>query len=713
MNNVLQRGKIISIKEDLSEYRVISIAGDAITLCKMNTTRFRLIQLSKTQFFNLLDDDSAVVKESEPRSIIDMDIMSDTAKESYIHKKNIINEILECYGPTYMELSGKKKKPELERILKKYDVKKNTFWRVFTKYFQSGFDDLSLVDERYLGTNTGKNYKYAIKTGRRSEYSKETGIIVDDRIIKIFEEALKDYKSGRQKSLRSAYDKMNNIHFTRTEIVNGQQTLVLMPVNERPTMKQFYYYAEKHISKDEKDIIKTSKMEYRNNKRLLNSDSLYGVLGPGDMVEIDACEADVSLVSSMDNNKAIGRPIVYFMIDVYSRIILAVSIAFDNNSLLGITNLFLNLADDKKEFCSRYGMEFSDDRLWPSNIIPNRIRVDRGSEFRSKEFTRICIDLSIEKDNVSGGSGSLKGVIEQSFHQMHSMQNVHLEDKGLIEKRHDSRHHEEATLTIEDYRKMIINFVLTHNQKYLGTYPLTRDMIDKNIMAIPATLWEYGIEHCMTPRPIQCREQFFYDLMTPIKAKVSRKGIEYKGLFYISDDKYLTRCRINAGTKKVPFNARMDMRSVGAVYYISDGKLIRAALNEDLTGNADYRYLTMKEWEEYRKKAKELNARGNLYNEEVSAYNYMINENIVNAAIQKASDVITDKKDMRREREIEKQAVSSDSRIEKRLDTPEIQTIEETTEPVKEEHKSRLNMTSEERRALRKKALEDYKNECW
>ncbi len=713
MNNVLQRGKILSIKEDLSEYRVISIAGDAITLCKMNTTKFGLLQLSKTQFFNLLDDDLAVVKESEPRSVIDMDIMPDAAKESYIHKKTIINEILECYGPTYMELSGKKKKPELERILEKYDIRKNTFWRVFTKYFQSGFDDLSLIDERYLGTNTGKNYKYTIKTGRRSEYSKETGVVLDDRIIKIFEEALKDYKSGRQKSLRSAYDKMNNIHFTRTEIVNGQQTLVLMPVNERPTFDQFYYYCRKHISKDEKDIIKTSKMEYRNNKRLLNSDSLYGVLGPGDMVEIDACEADVSLVSSMDNNKAIGRPIVYFMIDVYSRIILAVSIAFDNNSLLGITNLFLNLADDKKEFCSRYGMEFSDDRLWPSNIIPNRIRVDRGSEFRSKEFTRICIDLSIEKDNVSGGSGSLKGVIEQSFHQMHSMQNVHLEDKGLIEKRHDSRHHEEATLTIEDYRKMIINFVLTHNQKYLGTYPLTRDMINKNIMAIPATLWEYGIEHCMTPRPIQCREQFFYDLMTPIKAKVSRKGIEYKGLFYISDDKYLTRCRINAGTKKVPFNARMDMRSVGAVYYISDGKLIRAALNEDLTGNADYRYLTMKEWEEYRKKAKELNARGNLYNEEVSAYNYMINENIVNAAIHKASDVITDKKDMRREREIEKQAVSSDNRIEKRLDTPEIQTIEETTEPVKEEHKSRLNMTSEERRALRKKALEDFKNECW
>ena len=36
------------------------------------------------------------------------------------------------------------------------------------------------------------------------------------------------------------------------------------------------------------------------------------------MVEIDACEADVSLVSELDPDQAIGRPIVYFMIDVYS-----------------------------------------------------------------------------------------------------------------------------------------------------------------------------------------------------------------------------------------------------------------------------------------------------------------------------------------------------------------------------------------------------------
>ena len=131
---------------------------------------------------------------------------------------------------------------------------------------------------------------------------------------------------------------------------------------------------------------------------------------------------------------------MYFMIDVYSRIILAVSVAFDNNSILGITNLFLNLADDKQEYCKKYGIEFNDKRLWPSGVIPKRIRVDRGSEFKSYEFDRICNELGIEKQIVSGASGSLKGVVEQAFHQMHAKQNVHLENHGLIEKRYDSLH---------------------------------------------------------------------------------------------------------------------------------------------------------------------------------------------------------------------------------------------------------------------------------
>ena len=40
--------------------------------------------------------------------------------------------------------------------------------------------------------------------------------------------------------------------------------------------------------------------------------------------------------------------------------------------------------------------------------------------------------------------------------------------------------------------------------------------------------------------------------------------------------------------KHIPFDVRMDMRDVGHVYYLRDGKLIIAPLNTRLNGNAVY-----------------------------------------------------------------------------------------------------------------------------
>ena len=271
---------------------------------------------------------------------------------------------------------------------------------------------------------------------------------------------------------------------------------------------------------------------------------------------------------------------------------------------------------------------------------------------------------------------------------MHSKQNVHVENFGLIEKRYDSKHHIEATLNINQYTKMVINFVLTHNQQYNEGYPLTKEMIENKVKPIPALLWEFGIKKYGNPRPIPIIEQYLYTLMTPIKAKVSRKGISYKNLYYFSkDDKVLSQEMFNAGDKKVPFEARMDKRDVGQIYYIRDNKLIAAPLNEELAGNADYKGYTMKQYEDIIKYRKKLNAEGRIHNEKISALNYAINKDIVSDA---KKTFYSDKKDMRINREVEKQVVSSEGKISERLNKKNC-IVEESKDnlKVKEDRKSK------------------------
>lgn len=668
MNNdvIIAVGNIVKDIIMQTKYRVVAIVNDIIIFCEMDINKFVLIEHSLQVVTELIFSGELIVEE-ENVPIFDETTLSENVRERFCTKRQMMNAVLEAYGPTYLGLSGKKPKLVLREILAKYSMPTTTFWRTCIDYFQSGMSDYSLVDAKAFGVNKGKAYAYTAKPGKKPEYFESTGVILTDEILGYFEEALKEYKDGRQKTVNSVYDKMNLRHFTRTEIIDGVSRIVLLPESQRPTKRQFSYYVRQHLTKQEKDLIKTSAAEQRNNKRLLLSDSLSEVYGPGDMVEIDACEADVSLVSMTDPNKTIGRPIVYFMVDVFSRIILAVSVTFDNNSVLGVTNLFLNLGDNKMEFCSRFGMGFDDASLWPSNIIPRRIRVDRGSEFKSKEFERICSELGIEKQIVTGASGSLKGVVEQSFHQMHSRQNVHLEDYGLIEKRYDSEHHKEATINIEQYTKMVINFVLMHNQQYDENYPLTRDMMDKGVKPVPALLWQYGTTKYGQPRPIPVKEQYMFNLMTPVKAKVSRRGICYKDLWYFAEnDPILSRDMFNAGTKKVPYEVRMDMRDISNVYYLRDGRLVVAPLNPRITGNKDYAGLTMKEWEDYRKGKKQLDAEGRVHNEEISTFNYAVNDSIVASA---KKEVYSDNKNMRSVREREKQLVSSEGKIATRLET--------------------------------------------
>lgn len=665
MNNLIAVGDILKDPQTKKRYRVVDLAYENVVLCQMDINRFILTMHSLKTIITLLVD-GGLVEESEDIIVFDTELLNGSVKEKYIMRQAMVYEIMNVYGKHLIDLCGKSPKPELKAILEKYSMPTPSFWRMFTRYIQSGMKDSSLIDNRHFRSK-GNTYNYTIKTGKPSEYFGRCGILITDEIKEYFNEALKEYRSGRQKNLKACYDRMNALHFTKTELRNGVPALVLLPETERPTMRQFYYYANKQLTEQEKDVIKTSVQEQRNNRRLITSDSMFEVFGPGDMVEIDACEADVSLVSTFDPNKTIGRPIVYLMIDVFTRMILAVSVTFDNNSVLGITNLFLNLADDKLEYCKKYGMGFDNPIIWRSNIIPRRLRVDRGSEFKSKEFDRICNELGIEKQIVPGASGSLKGIVEQSFHQMHLKQNSHLENYGLIEKRYDSNHHKEATLNIEQYTKMVINFVLTHNQEYDSSYPVTKEMIEQGIKPIPCLLWDYGVKKYGNPKPIPVREQYLFNLLIPVKAKIDRRGISYKNLYYLSDnDPELSKIMFKAGTKKIPFEARMDMRDVGHIYYLRNEKLIDAPLNERLSGNADFKSLTMKQYEDYLKKKKRMDAEGRVHNQELSAFNYAVNAAIVDEAKKEA---ISDFKNMRPARELEKQIVSHEGSITVRIKT--------------------------------------------
>lgn len=597
---------IITIEQ--TQYRVIGYRAGLFSLCEMNTKKLTIFLLPSKDLVKWATEGAARVEKSNSSNIL----LPDSEDENYLKKQALMRFIMQEYGPLYEKLYGKTTKTNLKKTMEDLGIQRDAAWRAIRRFLQSGLDMAAIVDGRSLRSGKRNPYKYSKKTGHPTMNALGKGVPLTDEIRTYFDEAIKDFLIGRAKTKKDAYMTMIEKHFINEEETPTGIRVSVLPDNLRPTLKQFLNYTRVRVPQEEIDKAKTSAREQRNNKRLLLSDNLQGVMGPGDLWEVDECEIDLSLVSVENPSVTVGRPVVYVMIDVYTRMIVAYSVAFDNNSVLGITNCFLNLLDDKQELCNRFGIQIGADE-WPSKILPLRLRSDYGAEYISHAMDTICCKLGVAKELVSPATGSLKGQVEQLFHQIHAAQNSLLEGKGLIEKRYDSNHHQEATLNIQEFEAVLLTYIVGHNRKYMEKYPLTKDMRQQNVEPRPIDLWKYGVSLNGSPRPITNEVMFRHSLLLPVKASVGRAGITFKGLFYINlQDEALLRDMYLASThgKKKLESACIDPRNINHLYYIREGKLMTASLNYKKTGMKEYEGMTLSEYNALHNKKKDDDAIG-------------------------------------------------------------------------------------------------------
>ena len=644
-------GRLIGNEE--MTYRVLYDDGKYCVVCQTNTSKLVLIQYSSLDLAQQVRNGIyKIIK--EPTVIINPDNMSEKEREKFEYKKKLMKKVSDYYGPSYIGLIGKSTKTLIDEIIEIYSIPRNSLWRLIRLYLQSGCQPFSLADLRTINTPSEKRklVNYSTKTGRPTKSGLPKGIILTNEIREQFEEALQQYKKGREMTFKNAYLGLIDKYYS--EIKNGNR--VLMPEHKRPTYRQFYYYCHTHLTKMELDEIKTSRMEQCNAKRLLFGSSRKDAIRPGWIVEVDALEVDVSIASVLNPEQSVGRPIVYFMTDVYSSMIVAASVSFENNSMVGLTNLLCNLADDKTEYCEKHGFKLNAYNYWKSNFIPHEMRCDRGSDFMSNKFEEVCNRLGIQRTLVPAGTGSLKGIVEQSFHQFQTTFRPQMESKGLITKRYDSKHHQEAILNIDDFEQMLITFILEHNRKSIDNYPMSKEMIKQNIIPSPVNLWNYGCNEFGEPTPITSanRNQFIFDLMPEVKASLSRKGITYKGLNYISTDTYLLTEMYNLGTKRKKFTIRFDPRNVSHVYYMGENnQLCVADLNLNIPNMGDFVNMTWFEYEQCLEKKKELIAEGKEQNIQIDYDQFRINSTIIDFA--SSNTVTVSAKNLREARSEEKQ----------------------------------------------------------
>lgn len=556
-----------------------------------------------------------------------LDNMMDNAKTRFETYKTFIREIENHVGPTFMEIVGKKTKKWFTELYQSMGISKCTAFRIINRYLKSSPKENGLLDSRFSSYSSNRQSRYN-GCGRKTAKGESPHVINDDD-IRNMEQAFEIYKGGQQRTIHNAYlwmlDRYYSYEVAIPAAINSSATTIRRPLQpgERVSERQFRTFLN-----DRKQELMEAKLgirAFRNNNRRLFGRPSADVPYAGYLVEVDALDMDLNIVSDYNKDKAVSRPTLYAMRDVLTGMVLAVAVTLEKNSKMGISRLVMNLLEDKVELAASFGITLNP-QFWPSGIIPSVWRTDHGSDFMSKDLEIALAKIGVRKETVPPATGSFKGKIESLFKVFYTELNPVFEGHGLVSRKYKGNDIEGACLTLTSLWEIVVRFVIWFNTHPYKTIErkLTPEMLkEPDATNTSAFLWKYSIEHYGSPRHFDddSRRQTLFNLMEPVNASICRDGIHVLGLIYDepSDDLELS-AKILLATGKSSRKAndnivfRRDPATVEYLYYVQGGVIRKCSLNTQRSGS-DFqitsmgntkRYMTWDEYDDFRSLEKDV-----------------------------------------------------------------------------------------------------------
>lgn len=428
----------------------------------------------------------------------------------------------------HSQLFDKKNRNEMIReSVEMFGKSRVYFVRHLRRFWQRGMTpNAFLPDYHNSGAKKNSARKEIVnKTGPKRTKFAGNGIVIGDELRQLFSEAIESvYLKTKEATLMDAYDFVLQKYKARYPLLNETQM---------PTERQFRYYFDKNYTNKDVNKRRHYKKVYDKDIRPLTSTSGYLNIGPGGRYEIDATIADIYLVSNKDPSRIIGRPVIYLVKDVFSRMITGIYVGLENPSWVAAMSALANSMCDKVGYCKGYGIEIGKED-WPSIGVPASVFADRG-ELLGRQADVLVNSFNVQLSNSRAYRGDDKGIVERHFRTLQASFKPFA--KGIVEpvngkKRLGHRYELDAELSLEAFTKIIILIVLKHNQNHVVTgYDFAPDM-PGNLPAIPIELWRWGIKNRTGSLRVFSEDIVKINLMPVLTGSVSNRGILFKGLRY-------------------------------------------------------------------------------------------------------------------------------------------------------------------------------------
>ncbi len=425
-----------------------------------------------------------------------------------------------------------KRKKLIDQVSTQKNISYVTIYKLLRRYWQRGQTPNALIPDYKNSGAPGKNRSGSgqEKVGRSRQYGQGTGIKITADIEKLFRIVLEKYLTSLNDNIKlpAVYRKFLNLF---------EQYYPKVKPENYPTIRQFRYFYSKEYSATKRLEYQEKTNNYQKDTRPLHSTATTQALGPGSRYEIDATIADIYLVDHDDRSKIIGRPTLYFVIDVFSRMITGFYIGFENPSYVIAMQAFVNACTDKAAFCTSLGIDIDSDD-WPCIGLPDVLLADRG-ELMSHQTEALVSSFNVRVESAPPRRGDAKGIIERNFRTIQSefipyAPGVVAGNK--IKKHGETDYRKEATLSLFEFQQIILRTILFRNKCHvMDKYDRDADF-PNDLPSIPLQIWNWGLQHRTGRLRTANSEQIRVALLPRKKVSISSLGVNMWGMYYSSTE---------------------------------------------------------------------------------------------------------------------------------------------------------------------------------
>lgn len=419
-------------------------------------------------------------------------------------------------------------------------VQRKKIYRLLYKYWINGQVRNSLLSN-YAGCGKSpREYIPAKAPGRRPKFQgvevSSTKFLeaVDKSCIKVGYALYVDNKSA---SMSHAYHEMLRKFYTEKDLSKSPEAGIrLLPSSQMPSLRQFTYWGKNFFDEVATERGRLGDRKWLKDKRPLSGTVRDGLRGPCHQFEIDATIADIYLVNSYSRHMLIGRPVVYVVIDSYSGLIVGLYVGLEGPSWNGARQALFNAFTSKQQFCALNDVTIEADD-WPCNHLPHEIYADRG-EMLGQAAEGLATGLGIELGTAPPYRPDWKAMVESRFKVLNSLTGIRWLPGGVAarEKERGERDYRlDATLNMKEFTKIIIKCVLHYNQFNRQPDRLSQDMIAANVEPTPLAIWNWAKENDYVEPNNRPDELIYLNLLPRDRGTVHKRGILFKGMYYICE----------------------------------------------------------------------------------------------------------------------------------------------------------------------------------